>query len=183
MKNFKAHEVESDYVNESNRFVVSFVVGYDQDELLKTPREAAAHALSLIVEGDSDANVWHVFDRKSGNLHRVEQGELSEIIPQPRTRKVYEALGPVDTDEGRHGGMRSYGVYVDRPTAEDVARNKGVMGSPGEVKPRIAIMVQERVAWLVDGQETIIIEQEDPEVRKQRALNKLTREERKLLGL
>jgi hypothetical protein len=46
---------------------------------------------------------------------------------------LYEATGPMDTNEGR-GGTRSYGFYSQHDAAERAAKDKGVMGTPGYVK-------------------------------------------------
>ena len=66
-------EIGNTYVGEKDRFVVSLVVGYSEDDGVKTPEEALAWALELTRDGGSWDTNWYVFDRKTGALHMLEQ--------------------------------------------------------------------------------------------------------------
>lgn len=89
---FARNEVSSIYVEASERFVVSLIVGYDDDTNLAenigdwdemTPEEqaraAAASALDLTRDDGSNGTIWFVFDRKTKTMHQFEQGEFEEI--------------------------------------------------------------------------------------------------------
>lgn len=61
------------------RFVVTLVVGYDQETtggMVTEPTEAARAALELTRDVQARSTVWHVFDRHTGQLHRLEQSEF-----------------------------------------------------------------------------------------------------------
>lgn len=83
-KEFYLNEVDSIYVGEKDRFVVSLVVGYGapgetHKGFPRTPKQAAAAALALTTEIGSHDTLWHVYDRKTGQMHKLEQQEFYEI--------------------------------------------------------------------------------------------------------
>lgn len=66
-------EIGNTYVGEKDRFVVSLVVGYSEDDGVETPEEALRSALDLTRDGGSWDTNWYVFDRKTGTMHLLEQ--------------------------------------------------------------------------------------------------------------
>lgn len=76
---FSLTELGNTYVHSSDRYVVSLIVGYADDEAA-SPEHAAAGALALTQDaGASDTN-WYVYDRKTGMLHLLEQIEFESLI-------------------------------------------------------------------------------------------------------
>jgi len=92
-RKFDIDEVDSDYVDKNERYVVSLIVTYDKlDPTAPEPeqranpsdaRDAAAWALDLTRDANSDRTTWVVYDRELDILHRFEQGELHEFTPIP----------------------------------------------------------------------------------------------------
>lgn len=76
---FNRDEVDSIYVVDDDRFVVSLIVGYkpDRDDV-QTPSDAAFWALDLTQDAGWDGTVWCVFDRVTGVMHHLEQDEFAE---------------------------------------------------------------------------------------------------------
>lgn len=76
---FTRKEVGSIYVDENERFVVSFIVGYGgHDDGVETAKSAAHWALELTRdEGCSDTK-WFVYDREMGVMHEFEQADFEE---------------------------------------------------------------------------------------------------------
>lgn len=76
------HEVESYYManwdpDRKIRFVVSLIVGYDPDmDSVATPLEAAAAALSLTRDENSDGTIWSVYDRDTKKMHHLLQEDF-----------------------------------------------------------------------------------------------------------
>jgi hypothetical protein len=79
---FTRDEVKSIYANASDRFIVSLVVGYDDDPIVKDAKDAAAHALSLLRDGECGGTIWHVFDRKTGEMHVFKQEEFDDEVAE-----------------------------------------------------------------------------------------------------
>ena len=75
---FRSHEIGSIYGNHLDRFVVSLIATYEDDDKLgaTNPNAAAAAALALVNDGDCHDTVWHVFDRKTQTMHEVIQGDF-----------------------------------------------------------------------------------------------------------
>jgi ribosomal protein L40E len=71
-------ELGNTYVSSSNRYVVSLIVGYDDNEAgeVRTPHEAARAALGLTTDGGAADTHWYVYDRQTKILHLIEQGEF-----------------------------------------------------------------------------------------------------------
>lgn len=67
--------VDTIYVSDSDRYIVSLVVGY-QDADVESAHEAVAWALELTRDGDRDGTKWFVFDRKTGEGWFVRQGDI-----------------------------------------------------------------------------------------------------------
>jgi len=84
-------EVETQYVDPGDRFIVSMVVGYDEDTIRDNfyegarPRVAtmakvaASAALQLTRDEGSSDTVWYVYDRKTGSWFHFEQDEFEEV--------------------------------------------------------------------------------------------------------
>jgi hypothetical protein len=100
---------------------------------------------------------------------------------------VYEAIGPVDTNEGR-GGTRSYGFYLQHEIAKRAAKGKGVMGTDGDVRTVTGYIFKiNSKALFIRAEDIHDILGESPEDFKARAKAKLvaalTPEELNALGL
>lgn len=67
------HEIGNTYVGQKDRFVVSLVVGYEENDECRTPEEALAHAIDLTRDGGSWDTHWYVYDRQTKTLHLLEQ--------------------------------------------------------------------------------------------------------------
>jgi len=72
-------EVSTIYAGDRDRFIVSLVVGYGEDDGVSSPRDAAYYALRLTVEDGSEDTVWRVFDRKTGKTYEYTQKQLEWI--------------------------------------------------------------------------------------------------------
>ncbi len=77
---FTREEVDTIYVDPTDRFIVSLIVGYggDYGDGVTTPQLAAAAALNLTNDMGANGTVWHVRDRKTGLTHRFEQGDFED---------------------------------------------------------------------------------------------------------
>lgn len=76
------HETSSIYVDPRDRFVVSLIVGYDDDadgSNVQSPKEAAHYALKLTTDEASDGTFWFVFDRKTKEMHQFEQSDFETM--------------------------------------------------------------------------------------------------------
>lgn len=67
------HEIGNTYVSKSDRWVVSLVVGYSEQDGIRCPEDALVHALDLTRDGGSWDTHWYVFDRKTGEMYLLEQ--------------------------------------------------------------------------------------------------------------
>jgi hypothetical protein len=67
------NEIGNTYVGAGDRFVVSLVVGYGENDEVTTAREALTNALDLTRDGGCWYSLWYVFDRKTGVLTLMEQ--------------------------------------------------------------------------------------------------------------
>ncbi len=73
----KIEEIGNTYVGPEDRFVVSLVVGYNQEDSgVRTAKQAARAALQLTLDEGSNDTHWYVFDRKTGVLSLFEQKEI-----------------------------------------------------------------------------------------------------------
>lgn len=84
-KEFSLAEVDTIYVHDEDRFIVSLIVGYSEEDLgyrlvpgddpesLATPKEAARWALDLTRDEGATGTHWFVFDRKTGRMYVFEQ--------------------------------------------------------------------------------------------------------------
>jgi len=85
LSNKAAYEVGTIYVADSDRFIVSLIVGYSDDDLgtkgtiESRAKVAAAAALSLTTDDGSPDTYWFVYDRKTRQSFTFEQGEFDEI--------------------------------------------------------------------------------------------------------
>jgi hypothetical protein len=73
---FARHEVSSCYVDPDARFVVALIVGYGPQDGVTTPSEAVRAALALTQDLGSLDTSWTVFDRSTGVLQVIEQGDV-----------------------------------------------------------------------------------------------------------
>lgn len=72
-----ADEIGNTYVCDEDRFVVSLVAGYSpKRDGVKTPKDAVRAALELTRDDGASDTHWYVFDRKTGEMHMIEQGEV-----------------------------------------------------------------------------------------------------------
>lgn len=67
-----AGEIGNTYVQDDERYVVSLIVGYHEDDA-GSVQEAAQAALALTRGEGSDGTHWYVYDRATGVLHLLEQ--------------------------------------------------------------------------------------------------------------
>lgn len=80
---FGRDEVQSIYVDREERFVVSLVVGYSEEDLAHdggevSPRAAAKWALELTRDEGSNGTHWFVYDRHEQRMHSFEQSDFDE---------------------------------------------------------------------------------------------------------
>lgn len=74
-------EIDSIYVESTDRFVVSLIASYDDTDV-KTPHQAAKAALDLMLDEGSGGTLWYVYDRQTGVMTQLEQGDFqNEDIP------------------------------------------------------------------------------------------------------
>lgn len=99
---FAPEETDSIYVGEEDRYVVSMIVGYSDDDLedpyaevmdpdlafegeppewaadsaVLRAKAAANAALDLTRDGGSGDTVWFVYDRQTKEMHEFEQGDF-----------------------------------------------------------------------------------------------------------
>lgn len=84
-------EVQTQYVDPGDRFVVSMVIGYSDDivrdnfedgarpRVESMAKVAASAALQLTRDEGSSDTVWYVYDRKTGRWFHFEQDEFEDI--------------------------------------------------------------------------------------------------------
>jgi len=88
--------------------------------------------------------------------------------------KGYEILINSDSVEGR-GHMITYAYASNLSTANEIAKGKDTMGSDGTVRP-----INKTIEIFDTHQEFLDSKKED---KRQAALNKLTSEDKEILGL
>ncbi len=68
---------------DSERFVVSLIVGYDdQRDNIVSPEQAVAAAIALTKEHGQHTTTWCVFDRLTGTKKFVTQGHVQHLIEE-----------------------------------------------------------------------------------------------------
>jgi hypothetical protein len=67
-------EVRSTYLGALDRFVVSLIAGFGEEEGIQTPEEALSAAVRLTQDEDSRGTQWYVHDRQTGITQMFEQG-------------------------------------------------------------------------------------------------------------
>jgi hypothetical protein len=82
LHNFTLAELGNTYVDDTDRFIVSLIVGYGPESpSIKTPHQAVGAAFALTTDMDSSHDTqWYCFDRKDGSLHLIEQGDATEPV-------------------------------------------------------------------------------------------------------
>ena len=84
----RVEEVETIYVSPEDRYIVSLVVGYseeefsDQSRFPNTPLGAFGGALDLTRDEGSPDTTWFVYDRKTGEMHEFEQDDAVEFFEE-----------------------------------------------------------------------------------------------------
>lgn len=78
-------EVQTIYVDHSDRFIVSLVVGYDSQTLgfagkpiEEQAKQAAAAALELTRDAGSSDTFWYVYDRATKRMFEFEQSDFQD---------------------------------------------------------------------------------------------------------
>ena len=73
-------EIDTIYLSDDDRFIVSLIVGYTEEDLTDegeaTPQAAAKWALDLTRDEGARGTHWFVFDRKEQRMHMFEQHEF-----------------------------------------------------------------------------------------------------------
>jgi hypothetical protein len=72
---YRFHETASIYVEPEERYVVSLIVGYS-DEDCASSEEAARAALELVTEIGAGGTRWFVYDRKADGMLSFEQKQF-----------------------------------------------------------------------------------------------------------
>lgn len=67
------------YLRPQQRYVVSLMVGYPESKV-KSPEEAAAAALAMTLDKDSDSTTWFVHDLETREVYALEQKQFENII-------------------------------------------------------------------------------------------------------
>lgn len=82
---FTIAELGNTYAGPNDRFIVSLIVGYQDTDKHQpaTAKQAGAAALDLTTDDGSHDTHWYVFDRKTGELHMFEQGDLEHAAKCP----------------------------------------------------------------------------------------------------
>jgi hypothetical protein len=71
------NDVASIYVDDRDRFIVSLIVGYSDDEA-RSAEQAGALGLMLTQGAQQRSTVWSVYDRVTDTHSRFEQAELQD---------------------------------------------------------------------------------------------------------
>lgn len=99
---------------------------------------------------------------------------------------LFEVVGEADQTEGR-GGSRVVGYTGSRHVAVEMSRGQGVMGCDGRVETRDGFILEtsdgRNLFVLLRDLHEVKVLHEDPKVVRERALAKLTPEEREALGV
>ena len=72
-------EIDSIYVEPTDRFVVSLIVSYDDAPQFDTPQQAASAALELTRDDGSGDTIWYVYDRDTGAMYQFEQSDFEGL--------------------------------------------------------------------------------------------------------
>jgi hypothetical protein len=77
----ESHEIDSIYTGSLDRYVVSFIVSYgeedfDQSRFENSPLGAAQAALELTRDDGASDTIWFVYDRETEMMHQFTQGEF-----------------------------------------------------------------------------------------------------------
>jgi hypothetical protein len=116
---FTRNEVTSRFVRPSDRYVVSFIVGYR--EQVDSPREAALAALDATRDLDADDTVWAVFDRVTGRFYEFPQRDFEDTSIPDTIPNIKLGLidAEVETEDGE--AVRPAGAYADHAREEATA--------------------------------------------------------------
>lgn len=84
------NEIDSIYVanqydtnlGRHERFIVSLICGYGEEDEVVSPQQAVAAALALTRDAGQSDTHWFVFDRKTGEKTFVEQGEVQALAEE-----------------------------------------------------------------------------------------------------
>jgi hypothetical protein len=71
------NDVASIYVDDRDRFIVSLIVGYSDDEA-RSAEQAGALGLMVTQGPQQRSTVWSVYDRVTDTHSRFEQAELQD---------------------------------------------------------------------------------------------------------
>jgi hypothetical protein len=76
--------IASLYVDEADRYVVSFIVSYPHgaaaDGGVTSPIEALAAAMALTTDDGAAKTRWMVYDRLTGAMQEIEQGAVYSYL-------------------------------------------------------------------------------------------------------
>jgi len=76
---FRRFELDSTYADRQDRFVVSLIVTCDPArDAVKSPAEAVKAALQLTRDEGSHDTQWYCYDRKTKQMHMIEQEKVDE---------------------------------------------------------------------------------------------------------
>lgn len=95
---------------------------------------------------------------------------------------LYKVTANTDTTEGR-GSTYVIGWFVDAGVAKKAAKGKGVMGTDSPVDPVACSVIRTDDGSVFLVGDEVQITYEDPKEVRERALAKLTPEERNALGI
>lgn len=72
----RVEDVSSVYLGDRDRWVVSFIVGYAEDDEVGSARDAARCALQLTTDDGRRDIVWRVYDREAEETFEFTQREI-----------------------------------------------------------------------------------------------------------
>ena len=72
----RAEEVSTIYMADLDRYIVSLIVGYAEDDEVTSPHDAAYFALRLTTDEGSTDTVWRVYDRVTEKTYEFTQREM-----------------------------------------------------------------------------------------------------------
>jgi hypothetical protein len=93
---FNRLEVSSRYVTPQDRFVVSFIVGYQEGQVENVP-EAVGATIEMVCNGDMKEVHFQVFDRATNEMHDLTKEEV-RILLQPKPPPLRDSRGCVRFD-------------------------------------------------------------------------------------
>lgn len=68
---------------DDERFVVSLIVGYDeQRDNIVSPQQAVAAAIALTKDPEQHSTMWCVFDRLTGRKSFINQGSVQHLVEE-----------------------------------------------------------------------------------------------------